>query len=168
AIGPAGKVAITGRSEGLGSNDDIATVVYDAAGEQQWVGRYNGPANYIDRGVAGGLDAAGNVHTTGIPWGGLRPQGSEYDYVTTKHSPTGEQLWARRYNGQGNWTDTITGMAVDAAGNVYLCGFAFKEPDQFDRYATHFHVLKYDTGGNIVWEHLLTGSTHLGAGARAI
>src|SRR5690606_28033374 len=37
-----------------------------------------------------------------------------------------------------------------------------------DRYATHFHVLKYDTGGNIVWEHLLTGSTHLGAGARAI
>jgi hypothetical protein len=169
AVGPDGRSAIVGSSEGLGTDEDMAVVVYDSAGNELWARRYNNPAqNYIDRGVDVGFDSAGNVYVTGISWGGLRPQGGEYDYITIKYSPSGQELWARRYNGQGNWSDTVTGMVVDGAGNCYLSGFVFKEPDQFNRYATHFHILKYDPQGEIAWEHQLTGANHLGAGARAI
>ena len=169
AFGPGGRSAIVGYSEGLGSEEDMAVAVYDSAGNELWVRRYNNSAqNWIDEGVDVAFDAAGNVYITGESWGGLRPQGGEWDYVTQKYSPTGDLLWTRRYNGQGNWSDSPTGLVVDAAGNAYISGFVFKEPDQFDRYATHFHVLKYDPAGNIAWEHQLDGNVHLGAGARAI
>jgi hypothetical protein len=169
ALGPGGTVAIAGRSQGLGSGADYATVKYDAAGEQLWAARFTSAGNAIDQADFVGMDGAGNVCVTGQSWGGLRPAGGEWDYVTIKYdTATGQPLWTRRYNGPGNWSDTVTAMAVDAAGNAYLCGFVFKEPDQFDRYATHFHVLKYDPAGNIGWEHQLDGSSRLGAGARAL
>ncbi|MEX2219190.1 MAG: hypothetical protein WD749_10585 [Phycisphaerales bacterium] len=169
ALGPAGTVAITGRSSGLGTGADFATVKYDAAGNQLWAARYTGPGNEIDQGELVGMDAAGNVYVTGQSWGGYRPAGGEWDYVTIKYDgATGQALWTRRYDGPGNWSDTVLGMKVDAAGNVHLCGFAFKELDIFGRYATHFHVMKYDTAGTVAWEHLLDGPVHLGAGARAV
>jgi len=169
AAGPAGTVSVTGRSDGIGSEYDFATVRYDAAGNMMWAARYNGPENAIDEGWFVGVDAEGNTYACGASWGGLRPEGSEWDYVTIKYSPTGQALWTNRYNGPGNWSDTPQAMEVDGAGNVYIAGFAFKEPDQFSRYATHFHVLKYNTDGTIAWEHLIdAGQEHLGAGARDI
>jgi hypothetical protein len=169
AAGPGGSVSVTGRSDGIGSEYDFATVRYGAGGEVLWTARYNGPENEIDEGWFVGVDAAGNTYACGASWGGLRPQGGEWDYVTIKYSPTGQALWTRRYDGPGNWSDLPQAMVVDDAGSVYIAGFAFKEADRFDRFATHFHVLKYATDGSVAWEHLIDpGQEHLGAGARDI
>jgi len=168
AAGPDDTVAVTGRSRGAASNFDYLTIKYDAEGNELWTDRFNGPLNWIDEPVAVDMDAAGNVYVTGHSWNGLRPQGSEWDYVTIKYSATGERLWVQRYNGRGNWSDFPKAMVVDALGNVYVAGFAFVAPDVFNRYATHFHVLAYDTDGSIKWEHQIDDAARLGAGARDI
>lgn len=169
AAGPGGTVSVTGRSDGIGSGFDFATVRYDAAGNVLWTARYDGPEGEIDEGWFVGVDDAGNTYVCGVSWGGLRTDGSDWDYVTIKYGPGGEVLWTERYNGPGNWSDLPQAMVVDGAGNVYIAGFSFKEPDPFDRYATHFHVLKYATDGSVAWQHLIDPNPqHFGAGARHI
>jgi uncharacterized delta-60 repeat protein len=46
-------VYVTGRSMGIGTNYDFATVKYNTDGNQQSVARYNGPANGFDGAVVG-------------------------------------------------------------------------------------------------------------------
>jgi hypothetical protein len=48
AVDNGGAVYVTGSSWGPGSFGDYATIKYDAAGIQQWIDRYNGPANDYD------------------------------------------------------------------------------------------------------------------------
>lgn len=91
ALDAAGNVYVTGRSLGAGTGFDIATVKYSSAGAQQWVARYNGPANGDDgTGIFIGfftqhplaVDASGNVYVTGLSTG----IGSGFDYTTIKYS----------------------------------------------------------------------------------
>jgi hypothetical protein len=47
---------------------------------------------------------------------------SSSDYATIKYSPTGERLWAKRYDGPGNGIDDASGIAVDSQVDVYVTG----------------------------------------------
>ena len=123
--------------------NDYATIKYNSAGQEQWVARYNGPANSSDytRGIA--VDDSGNVYVTGESFG----PGTERDYATIKHNPSGQEEWVARYNGPGNGTDAAYAMAVDGSGNVYVTGTSVGTtfPD-FD-YAT----IKYNSAGQEQW-----------------
>jgi uncharacterized delta-60 repeat protein len=119
-------VYVTGRcgvSGTLWSALDFATIKYNANGKQLWVKRYNGPANGLDEALAIAIDGAGNVYVTGHSEGaGEYPE--SYDYATIKYNTSGKQLWAKRYNGPGNYTDEATAIAVDGSGNVYVTGLS--------------------------------------------
>ena len=81
AVDSAGNVYVTGDSLGVGDqNPDYATIKYDSAGQQQWVARYNGPANGLDSAAAIALDSLGNVYVTGESGG----QGTRNDFATVK------------------------------------------------------------------------------------
>jgi hypothetical protein len=58
-------VFVTGASYDSGTYYDYATLKYNSAGVQQWVARYNGPANFWDYARALAIDAAGNIYVTG-------------------------------------------------------------------------------------------------------
>jgi hypothetical protein len=169
ALGPDGTATVVGPSDDAAGIEDIATVRYDAAGNVLWAARYNGEQDWIDVPEGVGVDAAGNAYVLGTSWGGRRFEGgTDWDYVVIKYNPDGSTAWVQRYNGAGNWADTASALAVDAAGSAYVAGFAFKEPDQFDRFATHFHVAKYETDGTFAWEVLYDLDPHFGAGARDV
>jgi len=92
-----GNVYVTGQSLGDGTAFDFATVKYSPSGDTLWVRRFDGQKNGgADGANVIAVDKSGNVYVTGTSWGGP----SYYDYLTVKYSPTGEELWARRFSGQ--------------------------------------------------------------------
>ena len=69
----------------------------------------------------------------------------------------------RRYNGPGNGTDWVEGIAVDGFGNVYVTGHSYGSGTNWD-YAT----VKYDPQGNQLWVQRYNGPGNVDDGAFAI
>ncbi len=44
------------------------------------------------------------------------------DVFVAKYTPAGERLWVRQFSGGSNSTDNCGGLAVDAAGDIYVTG----------------------------------------------
>ncbi len=114
------------------------------AQNQQWVVRYNGPANVVDGGLGIVVDEMGNVYVTGRS--GNTP--STFECTTIKYSATGVERWIRKYHGpvDSNYTDTGWDIAYDGLGNLYVAA-ASRDSITGDDIA----IIKYDTSGNQHW-----------------
>lgn len=145
AVDRVGRVYVTGTSRGTGTgfHDDIVTVAYDAAGNERWVHRYDGPNNGIDDPADIAVDAQGNITVVGSSDGGR----TSFDVVTIRFAPDGTVSWLERYNGNGDGSDAATGLCVDPAGNVYVAGNTFRPRSGFD-----VLTLKYDAAGRLRWQ----------------
>jgi len=113
-----GNVYVTGQSDGVGTDNDYATIKYDPNGTEVWVARYNGPDNDYEEAEDLAVDTAGNVYVTGRSKG----SGTHYDFATVKYDPNGNEVWVERYNGPGDDWDVPHAMVVGASGNVYVTG----------------------------------------------
>jgi len=147
-VDAAGNLYVTGQSGGSGTNADYATIKYDAAGNEQWVRRYDGPTTVVasdyDRAVALAVDVSGNVFVTG---------NSSDDFATVKYDAAGTEIWVRRYNGPGAGADWATSIAVDASGNSYVGGSSYgNSTTQYD-----FATLSYDPSGTVRWTERYNG-----------
>src|SRR5438094_710137 len=131
AIDDFGNVYVTGESLNSEANLDYATIKYNSAGQEQWVARYNVPANRHDAARAITLDSSGNVYVTGSS----EAEVSGTDYATVKYNSDGQEQWVVRYNGAGNFDDDAYAIAVDGSGNVYVTGRSWGSGGTFD-YAT--------------------------------
>jgi uncharacterized delta-60 repeat protein len=151
AVDNAGNVYVSGNSPGDTSANDITTVKYNSAGQQQWVQRYNGPGN-SDDGTNGtnaiAVDGSGNVYVTGWSAGTQNT-----DYVAIKYNSNGDQQWAQRYNGLGNGYDAPYGIALDGSGNVYVTGSSTGDGTGFD-----YTTIKYNTDGQQQWVESYNGT----------
>jgi uncharacterized delta-60 repeat protein len=85
ALDGSGNVYVTGYSIGKNGNRDCATIKYNSTMAQQWVARYNGPANSHDGANAIAVDGFRNVYVTGYS---TSSNGTK-DYVTIKYPGTG-------------------------------------------------------------------------------
>ena len=158
-----GNVYVAGNSPGDTSANDITTIKYDSAGQEQWVRRYNGPGN-SDDGTNGtnaiAVDDSGNVYVTG--WSA----GTENtDYVVIKYNSNGDEQWAQRYNGPGNDYDAPYGIALDSSGNVYVTGTSTGDGTGFD-----YTTIKFNNDGQQQWvkSYNGTGSSYDAALALAV
>jgi len=151
AVDGYGNVIVTGRSYGIGTDYDYATVKYYPNGDTAWVRRYDGPANSYDSPRAITIDGSANVYVTGKSPG----NGTFDDYATIKYDSSGNQLWIARYNGPLNAWDNATAMTVDNSGNIYVTGGSdsCRTGTRYD-YAT----IKYDSLGNEIWIKRYNGS----------
>jgi hypothetical protein len=136
----AGNCYVTGASWSPTTNMDIVTIKYDAAGDTQWIRRYNGASNGKDFPIAIALSDAGNVYVTGYCSVG------NFDYCTIEYDSAGHEDFVSVYNGPGDNNDMPHDMVLDDSGNVYVTGESFGSGTGID-YAT----VKYDLEGNEVW-----------------
>lgn len=129
----------------------------------------------IDRGLKIAVDAAGSAYvcgtadSTNFPVGGgfdSSWNGGPSDAVVVKLNPAGTGLVYATYLG-GNGEDRGGGLAVDAAGNVYVAGFTLSSnfpttPGAFDTApngGVDAYVAKLDsTGTALVYSTYLGGS----------
>ncbi|MDZ7292061.1 MAG: SBBP repeat-containing protein [candidate division KSB1 bacterium] len=143
AIDEAGNVYVTGSSDSVAFNSDFATVKYNAAGEQQWVARYNGPGDDSEEATAVDVDESGNVYVTGKSFGA----GTEWDYATIKYNSFGVRQWVVRYDAPGHKDDYPSALHLDVSGNIHVAGTS-DGLDTFFDYAT----LKYNSVGVEQWQ----------------
>ncbi|HEY8896649.1 MAG TPA: SBBP repeat-containing protein [Niastella sp.] len=153
AVDDDGNVYVTGRSAGIGTVLDYATIKYNSAGAIQWVTRYNGPGNGNDRAAALVIDND-FVYVTGSSAG--VGTNFDFDYATIKHnSTTGVIEWVSRYNGAGNSRDEASSLTVDDAGNVYVTGTIISgfDPsgDPYPLELFDWATIKYNSVGAVQW-----------------
>lgn len=137
----AGNIYVTGRSKGIGTSYDYATIKYNNDGVEQWAARYDGPANYDDSAESIALDDAGNVYVTGYS-NGI----TSCDYATIKYNSYGVEQWVARYDCPASERDQASSIALDAAGNVYVTGF-----DNGITSNSNYATIKYNNDGVEQW-----------------
>ncbi len=125
---------------------------------------------HADLGFGIAVDAAGNSHVTGrfdrpavfgpftLAWVG----GS--DVFVAKYDSSGNVLWAQSAGGTTN--EEGHGIAVDAAGNIYVTGW-FRGTANFGPFtltsagSADIFVAKYDGVGNVLWARSAGGTSGL-------
>jgi len=107
-----------------------------------WNNIYDAGVNDMTVDGNGNLCIASNAG--GINW----PDNS--DYMTLKINGSGRKLWQKTYNASDS--DQTTGIAVDAANNIYVNGFADLHGSVNGAGTSNDYLtLKYDASGNLVW-----------------
>jgi len=120
------------------------TIKYDQAGNELWVRRYSAPGRTGDVPSDLALDSCGNVYVTGHSYD--MEGGTGTNYLTLKYDPSGNELWAKQYNGYQAYNDRAQAIAVNDSGHVYVTGHT-SSPERSNDYAT----IKYDQDGNELW-----------------
>jgi hypothetical protein len=134
AVDPSGNVYVTGRSYGLGTNYDYATIKYSSDGNEEWVRRYNGPEDSDDGASDIALDSFGNVYVTGSP-------------CTIKYDSAGNVFWIVENTESEDENIYIREMVLDSSGNVYVAGIY----EQWNPNNLSYITIKFDTNGNKLW-----------------
>ncbi|GEM_PF-560205 len=146
-----GNVYVTGKVYHPDTGDDIVTIKYDAAGKEQWVQFYDGPAHANDYPVAIEVDPRGNIIIGGVGKAQGTPGISESGqfYLIIKYDPDGNVKWTARYNGLTNVYDYLNDLKIDDQGNVYVTG----ESTSYSYWDRQFATLKYDSNGVFQWRN---------------
>jgi hypothetical protein len=146
-----GNIYVTGFSASTGIGNDFATIKYDTNGNQQWVIRYNGPANGNDGATAIAVAPDGSIYVTGYSQnssGGSDITTLKYAYppVIQKQSDGSMQLQLAGTPGQSytfqattNFTswNTLGSSLADTNGNLqYLDTNAPLFPHRFYRWSS--------------------------------
>jgi uncharacterized delta-60 repeat protein len=150
AVDDASNVYVTGTSQNGTGISGYVTIKYNAAGQQQWVARYNGPTNGGGHAAAIKIDSLQNVYVTGT----IANASGTPAYGTLKYNSGGQQQWAALYNGPANLNDLANALSIDASGNVYVTGASQGIGTDFD-YAT----VKYNSTGQQQWVARYVGPT---------
>lgn len=143
-----GNSVITGTSWN-GSNFDIVTTKFDAAGSLVWTASYNGAGNDFDEARAITTDTAGNIIVTGT----TATTAINYDIAVIKYDPAGNLLWDTTYNGPGNNYDEPNDVITDSAGNIYITGGSDGLGSGAD-----VVTIAYSAAGSQLWATRYTGS----------
>ncbi len=151
AVDATGDVYVASTATGGGY---VATKITSAGGVA-WSATIAGVSGDMPFAIA--VDAFGQAHITG-----RASNGTDTDYFTVKYNPAGTELWHSRMNSGSGKGDYATGLAIDAAGNVFVTG------STDGGFASDFATVKYSAGGTEIWRRTLNSPGGAFDTARAI
>jgi biopolymer transport protein ExbD len=154
--------------------NDIFITKFNTNGNLIWAKSIGGTSSDISYSI--GVDATGNVYTTGY-FGGTAdfdPSGAtanlttngSFDFFISKLDSNGNFVWAKNIGSTSN--DAAFGLKLDASGNIYLTGYfggtVDFDPNEGVANLTHngggdTFVCKLDTNGNYVWAKSMGGTS---------
>ncbi|MBM3315075.1 hypothetical protein FJY71_04435, partial [candidate division WOR-3 bacterium] len=117
------------------------------AAAQNWVSRYNGPANDEDLAWDVAAGDSGCVYVTGASWG----TSSSNDFLTVKYGPDGGLRWESRINGAANGGDEARAIAA-RNGRVAVAGGSAAA-----NLFTDFLTVAYSAAGDSQWAAVYNG-----------
>ena len=149
-----GDVVVTGKSDAdinnLISNFDVNTICYSSlTGSQTWIKSHSGAANKDDIGNELAIDNSGNIFVVG----GSQDNISESDGLAIKYSSSGVENWFKLFAGNGDNTENVNCMTLDATGNTYLAGYTYSRSNLKD-----LCVIKLNPFGDTLWVKKYNGS----------
>jgi hypothetical protein len=170
AADPSGNVWITGRALGVvnfglsssdfgTTNDGMYLVKYSSSGTNLVIKGWGYTTNQFGTALAcdlsGNVILAGSFSNTINVGGGIFTSFGGNDIILAKFNSAGTHVWSKQFGDPS--TQVPNGVAVDAAGNVYVTGF-FQGTVNFGGGglvstggSTDIFLAKYDPAGNHVW-----------------
>lgn len=148
---------------------DFFVAKYSSTGELKWVRGSGGSNGDVVHGLVvdnqGGVYVAGRIHGLAVDFNERSPGSVVYqtnvvDGFVAKYDRDGNYVWSKHIN--GNDGDVAYGIASDATGNLYVCGYsngakfdgtpASFAPGRFPGASTHdAFIAKYTSAGAFVW-----------------
>ena len=147
AIDDMGNIYVTGGRENSENNTDFLTIRYDPNGTEDWVTQWNDPDDGDEGAKKIALDNFGNLYVSGqITSSGIAP-----DFMTIKYdSESGQLIWAARQNGPEDLYDSVSDMAIDEYGNVYVTGISDYLYQVYPNVSTaNYMTVKYTPDNNV-------------------
>jgi hypothetical protein len=120
-------------------------VKFTAFGQFAWMKTWDGPSGLRDSSSAVAVDRAGNVIVAGVTNTTL----TGHNIVVVKWSAAGVFRWATVWDGDSHWGDEAFDVAVDARGDVAVCGTA-------DNNASAVVLKLRGASGAVAWKQLVT------------
>jgi hypothetical protein len=149
-------------------NNDFFLVKYDSAGNVLWAKSEGGSA--FDKGNNVFADASGNILVTGffisssITFGTTTlTNAGTANFILVKYDAGGNVLWAKSAGGSAS--DEGNSVSTDASGNILVAGrftspsITFGTTTLTNAGVSDIFLVKYDSGGNVLWAKSAGGST---------
>lgn len=100
-------------------------------------------------------DAQGNIYVAGTSYVEHYNSNGKTDISLFKIDPNGNRVWARTFDATANYKDGAVDIGVDAAGNVYIAGYATVSVEGGTDY--DYVVVKYSADGSLQWSKYYSG-----------
>lgn len=144
-----GDVYVVGTAQFTGKSYDIVILKYSSTGAFRWVNEYYAvDAPLQDKGLAIAVDAIGYIYITGFS-----TSGDGYSNIfTRKCDPEGNVIWSATEDGSSHKDAQGLGIAVSAAGNVYVTGYVSASDGNTD-----IALYKYNSEGTCCWTRTISG-----------
>jgi uncharacterized delta-60 repeat protein len=151
-VDTAGNVYVTGYSNrtAAGGSEDIVTIKYDAAGEQQWLNRYNSAADDSDEGYALEITPSGDVLVLGESY----DFGNSTMLVHKIAGATGVAVFTRDLSSiDPDRSEFPESIKLDADGNIILSGMLYDDVS----YNVDSFVAKLNSEATVTWAKTYDG-----------
>lgn len=150
-IGHDQNIVITGTCFQQLTGFDFLTIKYDGTGNVLWTKTFNDEPDFsIDNGISLSKDANNNIFVTGSCANSIT---FKSNIVTLKYDPSGQLLWARKFNGLGNDDDFPVDIVIDGLNNIIVGGTTTGFNTSLD-----YLILKYTNNGDSIWNRKYSGS----------
>jgi len=143
-----GMVVVVGASTGSGTETDMTCIGLSPTGGEQFVYRYDGPANYEDVFLGVDVNASGAIYC-----GGRSDSTNDADFTVVSLSQAGAFRWRYRYDGTGQYEDGAGYVTCGDDGYIYAAGYSWSA----GRRSSDAVLISLDDNGSQRWVYRLAG-----------